>query len=110
MVPEKWGCKVRTLFVRTNNFTFPILVRRKPLRTLPAAGLAQPIQQVQGCQDRVVQEHARAGIAHDAADVLTLFRRVAVHGALVAGGLPCAKVAARHPLGGVFRQCLARRT
>jgi hypothetical protein len=56
-----------------------------------------------------VQEHARAGVAHDAADVLPLFRRIAVHGALVAGGLIRTERTAHHPLGGVIRQGLAVR-
>ncbi len=88
---------MRTLFVPTNNFTFPIMVRRKSLRTLQVPGLAQPIQQMQDRQDRVVQEHARAGVAPNAADLRALrgVVRPAVQGDHLADGVGFALEAGR---------------
>lgn len=77
----------------------------------PSPGrLPQRVQQVQQGQERVVHEHARAGIAHHAADGLPSVGSVTVHRALGAGGLIRAEGAARHPLCSVIRQSAAIRT
>ena len=65
------------------------------------------VQQVQHGQDGVMQEHARAGMAHHAADLLAPAGTVAMHGAPGAGGLAPAKGAALKPFEGIRREASA---
>lgn len=65
--------------------------------------------QVSDRRDRVSRQHARAGIAHHAADAVAHFRAVAVHRAFAAGGFIRLERAALNAPQGVSAQLLALR-
>lgn len=69
----------------------------------PALG-GEGVQAVVDGHERVVQQHARAGVAHDVLDGLALRGRVAVHLALRAEGLGGHEPAALDARGGVAAQ------
>ena len=68
------------------------------------------VDQVLDCQQGVVEQHARTGIAHYLADCLTPIGFVAMYGALGTGGFFPAEGAAVDAHVGVVCQGLALRT
>ena len=65
------------------------------------------IPEMEQGQDRVPEEHTRAGIAHHDADLLPMFGPVTVHRALGAGGFTLLKGAPVQALQGVLQEFLA---
>ena len=76
----------------------------KPARSGTGAWFAQAVQEVHERQQRVGEEHARAGVPHHLADALAHGRRVTVDRTFAAGGLALLEGAAGEPVAGVGEQ------